>query len=205
MIKNYFLLFLLITSFHVFSQEIYLNTGKNFTNYVYKNSFGQSDLNLQSGSGNFYEIGLTTPLKNKNILYSYGLSLNEYNAIGGDTANSYRWDTKYMGITGGLSYSFLPMNNGINFLLNLGLNGGTIIYGNEEINGTYYDLVKQKEFSGLMLGSTVGLGVKYPIPSFGYLSIGYSLNQSINLSNTSKEKLSFLTNQIQLGFHFPIN
>ncbi len=205
MMKNYLLLVLLITSFQLFSQEVYLNTGKNFTNYIYKNSFGQSNSKLQTGTGNFYAIGLTLPFKNKKILYSYGLSLNEYNAIGGDTANSYRWDAKYLGITGGLSYSFYPVNKDVIFLLNLGLNGSTILYGKQEINGAYYDLGHQKEFSGLTLGSSVGLQVKYPIPSFGYLSLAYNLCQSINLSNTSKEKVSFLTNQIQLGFHFPIN
>jgi len=206
--KNYLFLFILIATSQVFSQEVYLNTGKNFTKYIYKNSLGQSNSNLQSGTGNFYEVGLTKPFTKKNMLYSFGLSLNEYNAIGGIASSSYRWDTKYLGVQGGLSYSFFPYSTGsknnLDFLIKTGLKGATIIYGKQEIDGIYYDLVHQKEFSGIVLEPSIGFQVKYHILSFGFLSIGYNFCKSLNISNTTEEKLSFNTHQIQLGFHFPI-
>lgn len=205
MMKNYLFLFILIATSQVFSQEVYLNTGKNFTKYIYKNSLGQSNSNLQSGTGNFYEIGLAKPFENENLLYSFGLSLNEYNAVGGNAVNSYRWDTKYLGITGGLVYSFFPNKGDLNFLLNAGLKGATIIYGKQEIDGIYYDLVHQKEFSGIVMEPSIGFQVKYHIPSFGFLSVGYNFCKSLDISNTTEEKLSFNTHQIQLGVHFPIN
>ena len=205
MIKNYLLLAILMASFQLFSQEIYLNAGKNFTNYNYKNAIGVPDSNLQSGTGNSYSIGLNKRFINeKKLGYSLGLSLNEYNALGGGVGNLYRWDTKYMGVTGGLTYSFFP-EKAFDFLVDFGLNGSTIIYGKQEINGVAYDLVHQKEFTGVLLGSTMGFQAKYKIPSFGYLSLGYDFCQNVNISNTSKEKLTFSTHQIQLGFHFPIN
>ena len=205
MIKNYFLFVFLLLFCQVFSQEIYLNTGKNFTQYGYKNSLMQSDPNLHSGTGNFYEIGIAKPFTNEHLLYSVGLSLNDFNAVGSTTANSYRWDTQYLGVCGKLNYSFFPRNNGLNFLLDLGFNGSTIIYGKQEIDGAYYDLVHQKEFAGLWLGTSIGIQTKYKIESFGFLSLGYDFCQNISVSNTTKEKLSFSTQQIQLGFHFPIN
>ncbi|MEL1241378.1 hypothetical protein [Flavobacterium flavipallidum] len=208
MIKNYFLfLFLLVTS-SIFSQEIYFTTGKNYTKYLYKDANLQSNPNLQSGSGNFYEIGFTQPLAKKNIFYSLGLSLNDYNALGGNTANSYRWDTQYLGVHGGLLYKFFSYKtatkNTIDFLAKTGLNVSKLIYGKQEMNGIYYDLMHQKEFSGIILESSLGLMFKYNIPSFGGLSLGYDYCQSINVSNTLKEKLSFATNQIELGVHFNI-
>ena len=209
MIKNYFLFFIFISSCHLFSQEVYLNTGKNFTKYSYKNSLGQTNSNLQSGTGNFYELGLSKPFIHKYLFYSVGISLNEYNAVGGNITNSYRWDTKYLGVNGGLSYSFFPpqkdSGNNLDLMLKAGVQGATIIYGKQQINGIYYDLVHQKEFSGLVLGSSMGLQLKYAIDSFGFLSLGYDFCQSINISNTNKEKLSFSTHQIGLGVHFPIN
>jgi hypothetical protein len=34
------------------------------------------------------------------------------------------------------------------------------------------------------------------------LSLGYAYSKSLNLSNSTDEKLSFNTNQIQFGVHF---
>lgn len=207
MMKNYLLFVMLIASCQLFSQEIYLNTGKNFTKYNYKNGFGQADPDLQSGTGNFYEIGFNKPLPNKHMLYSYGLSLNEYNALGGNVANSYSWETKYLGLKAGLGFSFFPMDDlhKLNFLVQAGILGETIIYGKQKMDGAFYDLVHQKEFSGVVVEPSMGLQVKYRVPSFGSLSVGYNLGQTYNVSNSTTEKISFMTHQLQLGVHFPIN
>lgn len=206
MIKNYLLCVVLIASCQLFSQEIYLNTGKNFTKYNYTSGFGQSDPDLQSGTGNFYEIGFSKPLLNTHMLYSYGLSLNEYNALGGNVANSYSWETKYLGVKAGLAFSLFPMDDfhKLNFLLQAGILGETIIYGKQKIDGAYYDLVHQKEFSGLVVEPSIGFQVKYHVPTVGFLSIGYNYGQTLNLSNSTTEKTSFMTHQLQLGVHFPI-
>lgn len=209
MIKNYLLFTFLLTSCSIFSQELYFKTGKNFTKYVYKDESLQVNPNIQSGTGNFYEVGLAKPFINKKFSYEVGLSLNDYNAVGGNSAGSYRWDTQYLGIHGGLSYSLLysktKPKKDFDFLIKTGLNAATIIYGKQEINGVYYDLVRQKEFSGIVVESSVGFTAKYAIPSFGALSLGYDFCQSINITNTSKEKLSFNTHQLELGVHFNIN
>ncbi|OYX84815.1 MAG: hypothetical protein B7Y83_06885 [Flavobacteriales bacterium 32-34-25] len=209
MIKNYLLFIFLLATSSIFSQEVYFSSGKNYTKYIYKDANLQSSPYIQSGTGNFYEVGFVKSLAKKNILYSFGLSLNDYNAVGGNSANSYRWDTQYLGLHGGLLYKFYsyttPSKNRIDFLAKTRLNVSTIIYGKQEINGIYYDLIHENEFSGIVLESSVGLMAKYAIPSFGALSLGYSFGQSINVSNSSKERISFSTNQLQLGVHFNIN
>ncbi|WPR70476.1 hypothetical protein SLW70_11030 [Flavobacterium sp. NG2] len=209
MIKSYLMLILLLVTVNIFSQEIYFTSGKNYTKYIYKDANLQVNSNLQSGTGNFYEAGYTNASTSKRMLYSFGLSLNEYNAVGGNTTNSYRWDTQYLGVHGGLSFKFFTIQsnqkNDIDFLVKTGLNAATIIYGKQQVNGIYYDLMNQKEFSGIILESSLGLTVRYGIPSFGGLSIGYDFCQSLNLTNSSKEKLSFNTNQLELGIHFNIN
>ncbi|MFA9189231.1 hypothetical protein AAGV33_14890 [Flavobacterium sp. FBOR7N2.3] len=209
MIKNYASFIFLLVSTVVFSQEVYFASGKNYTKYNYKDANFQSNPNLQSGTGNFYEVGIVKSLVNKNILYSFGIALNEYNAIGGNSANSYRWDTEYLGLHGALLYQFythiVGSKNKIDFLAKARLNAATIIYGKQEINGMYYDLINENEFSGLILESSLGFMAKYQIASFGALSLGYNFGQSVNITNDSREKISFNTNQLQLGFHFNIN
>lgn len=207
--KKYFIYCVLLLSSQLFSQQLYLKAGKNFTKFDYKDSDGQKNSNLKSGQGNFYELGIGLPSTNDHFSYIAGLSLNEYNTMGGNTASSYRWDTQYLGIKGGLEYSFFPENysggNNLDFTLNAGILGQTIVYGKQEIDGSFYDLVSNKEFSGLVLGSTVGCQVKYAIPSFGFISLGYNYQYSVNVSNNSPEKVSFKTHQLGLGFHFPLN
>ncbi len=187
----------------VHSQEVYFSAGKNFTTYDYKNSSGASNTNLKSGTGNFFELGYIKPLQNEKFAYSVGLALNEYNSVGGNSANSYTWNTQYLGAQGGFTYSILDRGD-FDILPKFGLNMGTIISGKQTINGTYYDLTKEKEFSGLLVTPSLGVQVKYNLSASGFISFGYSYCKGFNLSNSTDQKLSFNTHQLQFGVHYAI-
>ena len=86
------------------SQEIFFKAGKNFTNYNYRNSSGTSVSGLSGSSGSNYELGyehfldgFTSSLEG---VYSYtiSLTLNQFNAKGGNFNNTYVWNTNYIGI-----------------------------------------------------------------------------------------------------------
>lgn len=187
----------------VHSQEVYFSAGKNFTTYDYKNSSGASNPNLKSGTGNFFELGYIKPLKNEKVAYSVGLALNEYNNVGGNSVNSYTWKTQYLGAQVGITYCVLDKKD-FSILPKFGLNMGTIISGKQTINGTYYDLTNEKEFSGLLITPSLGVQVKYNLSPFGFISLGYSYCKGINISNSTGQKLSFNTNQLQFGVHYAI-
>ena len=188
----------------VYSQEVYFAVGKNFTTYDYKNSSGASNPNLKSGTGNFFELGFINPLGYGKFSYSVGIALNEYNNVGGNSANSYTWNTQYLGAQGGLMYSIFE-DKDFDLIPKFGLNVGTIISGKQTINGTYYDLTQEKEFSGLLVTPSLGLQVKYNLSAYGYISLGYNYCKGFNLSNSTDQKLSFSTNQLQFGVHYDIN
>ena len=78
----------------------------------------------------------------------------------------------------------------------------TLIYGKQEINGTFLDLMSQKEFSGLIVQPFLGFQTKYNILQDGYLSFGYNFSKSFNVTNNTNEKLSFNNSQLQFGIHF---
>lgn len=204
MIKNYLLCAMLIASFQLFSQEAYFLTGSNITNYTYKTSGESLTSKLQSSTGSNYEIGYSSPFKNKSISYDISITLNDYNALAGSPANSYRWETKYIGIQNALSYNFQIFNN---FQLKVkgGLNLSSIIYGKQNINGVVYDLINQDEFSGIVFSPFVGIQTRYKLNDIGYLSFGYGFSKSLNPFYISSEKLSFSTDQILFGIHFNIN
>lgn len=202
--KKLILLLVMIGSFQsIQSQEIYFTTGKNFTDYAFKTGSDSSN-NLQSGIGAFYEMGYVVPLSYEKLNYAIGLSLNEYNAIGGDATNSYTWNTEYIGIQNTLFYSFFK-NDGFDVAAKAGLGVATMLYGKQEINSAFYDLSSQKEFSGFFIQPGLGFQAKYNLSGKGSLSLGYHFSKSFNLSNSTEEKLSFNTHQIQFGIHFAIN
>ena len=146
-------------------------------------------------------MGYSMPLGNEKISYAIGLSLNEYNALGGNTVNSYSWNTQYLGVKNSVSYSLFDRNS-FDISLSGGLTLATLIYGKQEINGTFLDLMSQKEFSGLIVQPFLGFQTKYNILQDGYLSFGYNFSKSFNVTNNTNEKLSFNNSQLQFGIHF---
>lgn len=202
--KIYLLVIALIAMANSYSQEVYFLTGSNFTKYNFSSNEGFMTTSLQSGTGTNFEMGYTRPLKNNRFSHTVAINLNEYNAIAGSMANSYRWETKYLGVNNALNFS-VPVTKNFKLSLKAGLNLSTIIHGKQEINGAIYDLKSQDEFSGLIFIPNTGVQLKYKLNDFGYLSFGYGLSKSLILFNISQEKLTTSTNQILFGIHINTN
>ena len=185
------------------AQEVYFYSGKNFTTYDFKNSSRNNNPNLKNGTGTFYEVGYNKKIKQDRFSYSLAFDLNEYNTTGGSTVSNYQWNTYYIGIQTRLYYSYFKGKN-YDLLSTVGLNPSTLLSGKQQINGTYYDLTKEKEFTGLLISPSIGLQFKYNVSNLGYVSFGYNYVKSYNLSNTTNQKLGFTTNQIQFGVHIEI-
>ena len=158
---------------------------------------------METGTGTTYEMGFTRPLKNNRFSYTVGVNLNECNVIAGSLANSYSWDTKYLGVNNSLDLN-VPLTSNFKLFFKVGLNLATIIYGKQSINGAIYDLKSQDEFSGLTFIPYTGVHLKYKLNDLGYLSFGYGVSKSVILFNISQEKLTTSTNQILFGIHFNI-
>ena len=193
-----------MTLTNCYSQEVYFLTGSNFTKYNFKSSAVPMATALQSGTGSNYEIGYYFPLKSDEFSYSAGITLNEFNAQAGSPANNYQWNTKYLGAQSTLNYTY-SVSNAFQIALKGGMNLSQIIYGKQNSNGSIYDLINQKEFSGALLSYFVGFQANYKFNNLGYLSLGYGFLNGINTSNSTQEKVSFNSQQIQFGVHFNIN
>lgn len=203
MIKNYLLIALLITSLQSFSQKAFFVAGSNTTKYTFKSSEGAIATKLQSGSGSSYEMGYSSPIKEEQIFYEISINLNEHNALAGSPANSYKWETKYIGVQNAVSFNF-PVIDYFELMVKGGLNLSTIIYGKQTLNGIVYDVKRQDEFSGILFSPFVGIHSSYQLGDVASLSLGYSFYKSLNPFNVSPDKLSFNTHQIQFGIHFNI-
>lgn len=182
------------------AQEFYFFTGENFTNYSYKNSLGEENENIHGGNGVFFEVGYSQNLKVKSLNYSIGLSMNSFNATGGNTLDNYDWETKYLGVQNYLFYEVVDAYD-FQVMLQGGLNLSTMIFGEQKIGGKSFKLKSEEEFKGLFVTPGIGISGRYNIWQ-SYISLGYNYLKSFSLSNSSDEKLSFNTHQIQFGIQF---
>jgi len=187
-----------------YSQEVYFLAGTNITKYSFSSDLGTMKTPLFSGTGSVYEFGYTRPISFEHFSHTIGINLNDYNVAAGDFANSYKWNTKYLGLNNSLDFDFTVIED-VQLVLKGGLNLSTIIYGRQEVNGALFDIMKRNEFSGLIFIPYTGLNLKYNINDNEYLSFGYAVSKSFKLFNSSNEKLSTTSNQIVIGIHFIVN
>ena len=203
--RNIYLLLIAFIAFsNSYSQEVFFITGSNITKYNFNSEQGKMTTPLFSGTGSAYEIGYMRPLKNNRFSHTIGINVNEYNAVAGSPANSYSWQTKYAGAQMSLNYLH-KVTKRFKFGLRAGVNLSKIVYGKQNLNGVVYDLLDQKEFSGLYFSYFGGASANYKLNDSGYLSFGYGYSNGLNTANSTQEKVIFNNQQILFGIHFNIN
>ena len=189
-------------------QEVYLNVGRNFTTYDYTNTQGDENPNIESSSGNFYEVGYIFPIDYK-FKFSTSLTLDQFNATGGNLVNNYSWETDYIGLQGMVRYNLLEFRQGrYNFspfsvIIKAGMNFNHIIDGIQKINGQTFKLSNENEFKGVFIKPVVGLDLQFLFSNNIAINLGYNLSK--NLSFSSKERLNFNNRQLQFGVLMSFN
>jgi hypothetical protein len=192
------------------AQNIYFLTGKNFSNYkLYYNGSATINTLEKKGEGDSYEIGLAIPIQvqrlafDNNLNYTVGLTLNQYNAVAGNTTSKLEWKTQYIGVQNMLVFSFVKSNR-LDLAVKAGFNAATLLYGTQTIQNSWFDLKNQKDFNGFLIIPSMGVQAKCNLSEYGYLSLGYNYSKSFSLTNDTDKKLSILTNQIVFGISFEL-
>jgi hypothetical protein len=204
--KKYLLLLVLFSGCFLQAQELFFSNGKNFTKYDYKNSFGNTNSNLRSGEGSFYQLGLDFKLNKATDKLSYAVSVvyNQFNAEGGTSTANYSWKTNYLGVQNALNYTLFQNSKSFKVKTKLGVATSTIIKGEQYINNVVFDITNNEEFKGITIQPNVGVDFQYAINQNVRISAGYEFSKAFNVSNSSSEELSFTNNQIHFGLHFPL-
>lgn len=198
------ILFFLI-SFSIHAQGVFFNMGKNFSTLTYKNRSAFTEKLDINGIGDAYEVGYTDVLKYKNfkdLKYTGSVTFNDYNAIAETSLNRLEWKTTYLGVQSTVDYQFY---DAFFFFLSAraGLNLSTILRGKQTVNNAAYDLVSNKEFSGLVLQPVIGVYAKYYLSKNGYLSAGLNLSKTLKLGNNT-DHVSINNTQILFGGYFDL-
>ena len=178
------------------SQEIFIEPGVNFTSYKYKDIDNNTNANVKNAAGISFRVGLSDfSLFNKK--FNYGISLQQFNATGGNTIENYDWKTIY---TGGFVEHSLPILNDVIYL-RTAIELLFLIEGRQKIGGNTYNLKKEKEMNGFWANPTIG--IKSPIvkTNIGSFDFGYNLSYAFKPGNQGSEKLSYVSNQLYLRFN----
>lgn len=174
------------------AQLHHFEVGKTLSQYNYTNSLGVKNKGLTALAGN--RLGLFFKTKKEDFVF--GMSYQEQNARGGNGAQIYQWEAKYLGPQ--LKY-LVPLNKKIQGALSLG--AMFLLDGKQYIDGSQIQLKDNKEFNGLWFHPAIEINYSLVELQGLALRLNYQLNLSFKMGNQGDEKLYFLTHQIGLQFN----
>ena len=201
-----FLIISILLTTGLCAQDAFLSTGRNFTTYDFENSQGLSNDKIEGGSGAFYEVGVDFNLDKwiEGLSYAPSLTLNQYNASGGDLTSAYRWETNYLGLNNALVLNVLNGNDKIDLSVKMGIGVASLINGQQSINGLTYDLTDNDEFKGLWLQPFGGLHLLYYATSDIGVGTGYTFTKACG-GKSDGQSLSFNNSQLQFLIKINLN
>ena len=192
-----------------YSQTVFFNTGVNMTTYDYQNSEGNSNNNVTSSNGAFYELGYGIPLdysgrsrgwgRYSKLFFKTSIKLNNYNATGGNTLDNYDWKAQYIGLNTGLEYLLFD-NSSVSASVEGRLGFETLLNGKQKIGGETYNLKDNEEFNGLFITPKMGINILYNVTEDVGLGGGIHFSKALSMKGeTEGEKLQFNNTILSFG------
>jgi hypothetical protein len=203
---KYYLILFLFNSWFLFSQEIIISVGENFTKYDYYNSLGEKNIDFSRGRGVSYNLGYYKSLENcrcnfESFSFSGALSLDNYNALI-NSSNSVIYKTEYVGLslTG---YNSLRRTRYTDFQIKYGGHFQKLIEGEQFIGPKGYNLKNYTEFNGNWIAPFIGAQVKLKTELIHFY-VGWNISKHFNLTNKGTENLRFINNSFSFGVSIPL-
>lgn len=196
--KKFIFFVFALNSIVISAQNVFFETGMNFTNYVYSDSKGATNDNIDPGTGVYIRAGLGYLAYRSS--FSYGISLNQFNATGGNNFDLYDWKVTHMGA---FTQWYRYFNDDETFGFNLALELSTMLNGKQTLGEQSFNLFDYDEFTGVWVNPRFGLGYQVISTRTTFLEVGYSFQLGFNISGGGSEKLSFYTHQ--LGMKLNLN
>jgi hypothetical protein len=209
MTRNFITILLLLFFLPIFSQEVYINSGRNFTKYVTSNSQNSVNDLLHSENrlyddGKSYAVGLIFNKNNSKFSYSVGLNLNQYNlTYAFDKSDTrYSWQTHYIGIQNELLMNLYQSNKNnvpgtLDLKARLGINTAAFVYGNVNGNLGNYSLTSNEDYKKIIFQPLAGLTLGFRMTELCALNLGYSV--SFNSVATNPQNINYLNSNVFAG------
>ena len=170
---------------------VFFEAGMNFTSYNYSDDKGASNNNIKPGTGVFIRAGLGSIGYKSG--FNYGISLNQFNATGGNGFDLYDWKVTHLGGFGQWN-RFLNKSQTLGF--NVALEISSMISGRQVLGEKSYRLSEYDEFKGIWFDPRVGINYRAISNESIFIEVGYFSQLGYNLTGGSSESLSFFTHQL---------
>ena len=190
--KKYILFGFMLIATSLSAQDVFFETGMNFTSYAYSDNEGNSNDNIEPGTGVYVRAGLGSIGYRSS--FSYGISLNQLNATGGNGFDLYDWKVTHLGAFAQWNRYF---NDDETFGFSAAFEFSTMVSGKQVLGESSYKLSEYDEFKGLWASPRFGLNYQVVSTNSVLLELGYNFQIGYKIvgSKTTTEKLSFNTHQ----------
>lgn len=189
--KKYILFGFMLIATSLSAQNVFFETGMNFTSYAYADNDGNSNDNIEPGTGVYVRAGLGS-IGYRNS-FSYGISLNQFNATGGNGFDLYDWKVTHLGAFAQWNRYF---NEDETFGFSAAFEFSTMVSGKQVLGENSYKLSEYDEFKGLWVSPRFGLNYQVVSTNSVLLALGYNFQIGLNITGGATEKLSFNTHQL---------
>ena len=189
--KKYILFGFMLIATSLSAQNVFFETGMNFTSYAYADNDGNSNDNIEPGTGVYVRAGLGSIGYRSS--FSYGISLNQFNATGGNGFDLYDWKVTHLGAFAQWNRYF---NGDETFGFSAAFEFSTMVSGKQVLGENSYKLSEYDEFKGLWASPRLGLNYQIISSNSVQLALGYNFQVGFNTTGRTSEKLSFNTHQL---------
>ena len=189
--KKYILFGFMLTATSLSAQNVFFETGMNFTSYAYADNDGNSNDNIEPGTGVYVRAGLGSIGYRSS--FSYGISLNQFNATGGNGFDLYDWKVTHLGAFAQWNRYF---NDDKTFGFSAAFEFSTMVSGKQVLGESSFKLSEYDEFKGLWVSPRFGLNYQVISSNSVLLALGYNFQIGLNITGGATESLSFNTHQL---------
>ena len=183
----------------VSAQQIFLETGKTSSSFIYKNSQGVAFENLQATNHTFMTMGYRTQVFVEKLKTSLSIGYFGYGATGSDHTleGILDWNINYLEVSGGLDYSLYAIKK-TEFYLKGMLSTGFFIQGTQSLNNEIINLKNTDDFNKTMISFKTGAGVLHPVSKELSFYVQYLFGKSVNQANDN-ESLKIKSHNVGFG------
>lgn len=201
------ILLLMFFPLALFGQAIGMDVGSSIAKYEYQNSQGTSldileqDPGISIGIFKYYNSN-----RNDNYSFKVGLRYQEMNAKAFENNVPISYQSSYLSLSGVFEYPMFTIYtdnycancNFISTVVYLGGEAAHIIEGTQTLLNNSFNLTKEREFNGLLLGPQIGIGLRFNMGSDLSMALDYAQTYYFN-SHQKPERLNFKRSLLTVG------
>jgi hypothetical protein len=194
-------LFFFLLSLPAYSQSYQLSVGSNLTSYLFVNSASVNPANMRPASGMHLSINREKAISN-DFYYDFGLSYNQFNAVGDVQNIPMSYATDFIGLGAGIGPR-IKLGNTTSLVVKGRVSAVKMIQGNQMLLNRYINLAEDEQFNSVRTMYGLSLELRKQINSQVSTFVSYqyltSYKQFIEPNKTGTSTVNFVPSTFSIG------